>query len=68
MEYSNSRLREVVGEYVHNQRDRELLCRRFIDGVVLEKLAEEFEISVSQVTRIIMKYNDTIFWHMPKED
>ena len=64
MEYSNSRIREIIAEYIHSERDRELLSRRLIDGVVLEKLAEEFDMSVSQVKRIIRKHWDTIFRHI----
>ena len=52
MEYSNSRLREIVGEYVHSQRDRQLFVRRYQDDITLEQLAEEFDLSVTQVKRI----------------
>ena len=61
MEYTNSRIREIIGEHIHNKRDRELLERRLIDGITFEKLAEEFELSVSQVKRIIWKNSETIF-------
>ena len=61
MEYTNSRIREIIGEHIHNKRDRELLERRLIDGITFEKLAEEFELSVSQVKRIIWKETKNIF-------
>ncbi len=66
MEYTNSRIREIIGEYVHNERNRRLLERRLIDGITFEKLAEEFEMSVSQVKRIIMKESEKLFRHIPE--
>lgn len=32
MEYSNSQIRELIGEYIHNVEDREMLQLRLIDG------------------------------------
>lgn len=66
MEYSNSQIREIVAEYVHNERDRDLICRRLIDGVTIEKLSEEFSLSVSQTKRIVLKCSSDIFRHLPK--
>lgn len=65
MEYSNSQIREIIAEYVHSQRDREILCRRLIDGVTIERLAEEFDLSVSQTKRIIWKNQEIVFRHIP---
>ena len=33
MEYSNSQIREIIGEYIHSERDRAILSRRLIDGI-----------------------------------
>lgn len=66
MEYSNSRLREIVGEYVHSERDRQLFLRRYQDDITLERLAEEFDLSVTQVKRIIKKHYYTVFRHFEK--
>ncbi len=63
MEYSNSQIRDIIGEYVHSQRDRQLLCRRLIDGITLERLAEEFDLSVSQVKRILQRQSRVVFKH-----
>lgn len=65
MEYSNSQIREIIAEYVHSERDRALLCRRLIDGITVERLAEEFDLSVSQVKRIVRKCSMEIFRHVP---
>ena len=64
MEYTNSQARELIAEYIHSERDRKILERRLIDGITFEKLAEEQELSVSQVKRIIWKGSEIIFRHL----
>ena len=61
MDYSNSRIAELIDEYIHSERDRKILKRRLIDGVCYEPLAEEFDLSVSQIKRIIYKGEKGIF-------
>ena len=61
MEYTNSRIRELIAEMVHSERNRKILERRLIDGVTFERLAEEQEMSVSQVKRIIWKESERLF-------
>ena len=65
MEYSNSQARELIAEYIHNERDRRIMERRLIDGITFERLAEEFDISVSQIKRIIQKNSRELFKHIP---
>ena len=67
MEYTNSRIREAIAEYIHNERNRRILERRLIDGITFEKLAEENEMSVSQIKRIIWKCSETVFRHVKTE-
>lgn len=66
--WSNSRLREIVEEYVHSERDRAVLLRKYCDSRTIEQLAEEFDISVSQIKRILYKHNITVFRIMEKDD
>lgn len=61
MEYTNSGIREIIGEHLHNSRDRDIMCDRLIDGMVIEKISEKYELSVSQVKRIIARNSDIIF-------
>lgn len=67
MEYTNSRIRELIAEHIHSERDRRILERRLIDGITFERLAEENELSVSQVKRIIWKKSEIVFRHMKKK-
>lgn len=61
MEYTNSQIRELIGEHIHSERDRKILCRRLVDGITFERLAEEFDLSVRQVKNIVYEKEDTLF-------
>ena len=43
----------IIDEFVYNQRNREVLKRRLLDGVKYEDLSEEFDLSVRQVKQIV---------------
>lgn len=43
----------LISSWIYSQRDRDILHRRLVDGVKIEPLAEEFDLSVSQIKRII---------------
>jgi DNA-directed RNA polymerase specialized sigma24 family protein len=66
MEFKNSDLLIVINDYVHSERDRNVLKRRYVDGVKFESLAEEFDLSVRQVKNIIYKHEKSIFKHLEK--
>lgn len=57
----NSEIERRIDERIHHERNRRILKRRLIDGICYEPLAEEFELSVIQVKRIVYKFQDTIF-------
>ena len=61
MNYTNSQIREVIAEYIHNERDRNILERRLIDGITIEKLAEEFALSPRQIKNIIYRNEEILF-------
>ena len=65
MEYTNSQIKALILEHVHSARDRKILYRRLVDGITYERLAEEFEMSVSQVKRIIYKAEEILFRNFP---
>ena len=64
MEYSNSRIREVIAEWIHDERNRKILERRLIDGLTFERLAEEFDMSDRQMRRIVLKLQEQLFKHL----
>lgn len=57
----NSEIERRIDERVHHERNRRILKRRLIDGICYEPLAEEFDMSVIQMKRIVYRYQDTIF-------
>ena len=66
MIYTNSQVREAIEQTIHNERDRRILLRRYIDGICFEPLAEEVDMSVRQVKRIVLKHQDTVFAYVQK--
>ena len=63
-EYTNSQIREIIREYIHSERDREILCRRLIDGITYERLAEEFGLSVRHTKTIVYRGEEQVFRHV----
>ena len=60
-DYTNSHIEHLIDEYIHSERDRAIMKRRLIDGICFEPLAEEFDLSVSQVKRIVYKLGEKLF-------
>ena len=60
-EYTNSDIEHVIDEYIHSDRDRRILKRRYIDGICFEPLAEEFGLSVRRVKDIVYRSENKIF-------
>ena len=60
-EYTNSQIAEIIDEHIHSERDRKILKRRYIDGICIEPLAEEFDMSPRQIRNIIYKSESKVF-------
>lgn len=61
LDYLNSEMLQAINETIHSERDRDILKRRKIDGITIERLSEEFEMSVSQIKRIIRKHESNLY-------
>lgn len=61
IEYSRSQLEALIDEWIHSERDRKIIKRRLLDGILYEPLAEEFGLSVRQVKNIVYKQQDRLF-------
>ena len=64
MEYTNSRIRELIAEHIHSARDREILEKRLIDGETFDRLSEIFDMSDRQIRRIVYKLQEQLFRHL----
>lgn len=62
--YSVSQVEHLIDEWIFSQRDRAVLKRRLIDGIPYEVLASEFDMSVSQIKRIVKKRQSELFKHL----
>ena len=63
MEYTNSQIRALIDEWVHSERDREILKRRLIDGITFGRLAEEFDMSPRQIKNIVYNQEQQLYKH-----
>lgn len=64
---SRSEIEHLIDEWIvgrNAQRDRAILRRRLIDGIIYDKLAEEFDLSVRHVKKIVYKGEGKIFAHV----
>lgn len=59
-----SEYEKVIEEWIFSERDRRLIRRRLFDGITYEAMAEEFDLSVTQVKRIIYKTEAEIIRHI----
>ena len=66
--YSNFRIREIIEEFIHSERDRRLLIRKYCDKRTVFQLAEEFDLSITQVNRIITRDGMIIFGIMAEDE
>lgn len=53
-------LGELIDKWIFNERDRAILKRRLLDGIRYEPLAEEFNLSVRQVKKIVYHGEDKV--------
>lgn len=58
---SNYELAEEIDKYVRGERNRAILKRRLIDEICFEPLAEEFDLSLPQIKRIVYKSQEQLF-------
>ena len=63
-DYSRHEIEEAIDSWVLNEKHRAILKRRLIDGVIFEKLAEEFDMSARHVKRIVYKEQEKLFRHL----
>ena len=63
-EYTNTEMFNLIDDYIHNARDRHVMKDRLINGYGIEALAEKYDVSVSQMKRIIEKNQEILFRHL----
>lgn len=61
LDLSRSEIVNAIDEWILNERDREMLKRRLIDGKTYEALSYEFDLSVRHIKTIIYKAEEKLF-------
>ncbi len=54
----------LIDEWIFNERDRQILKRRLLDGICYEPLSEEFDLSVQQTKSLVYKLQNKLFKHV----
>ncbi|MBO7250854.1 MAG: hypothetical protein J6V42_06230 [Clostridia bacterium] len=54
----------LINEWVHNEVDRKMLVRYLLDGIHLEPLAEEFDLSTVQCQKRVDLAKKQLFKHL----
>lgn len=63
-DYSRTEITEAIEEWILNQKHRDILKSRLIDGLTFEALAELYDMSPRQIKRIVYKTQETLFRHL----
>lgn len=63
-EKSRSEWIAIINEWIHNEVDRKMLIRYLLDGIHLEPLAEEFELSTVQTQKRVDNAKKQLFKHI----
>jgi len=67
MDYENEKVNALIEKWIHNERNRFILHRRFVDGIYIHEIIKEvsdqygYIMSYRQVQRIIAKGSAIIF-------
>ena len=67
IDYSRTQIETAIDEWIvgkNAERDRKILKRRLIDGICFEPLAEEFDLSVIQIKRIVYKHEKKLLRYL----
>lgn len=63
-EYTNSEIKALISDHIHNERDRKILERRLCDGVTFDGLSAEFNLSVQRIKAIVYKAQSRLFRYL----
>ena len=65
MEYTNSQIRDLIDEHIHNSADRKMLQLRLIDGMTFEQIGFEMGMTTKTVRQRIHRGEEILFRHIP---
>lgn len=65
MDYTNSQIKALIMEHIHNVVDRKMVYMRLVDGLTFEKISFEVQLDVKTVRKRIHKCETELFRHIP---
>ena len=66
MEYTNSQIRDLIEDHIHNSDDRKMLQLRLVDGMTFENIGFEMGMTTKTVRKRIHKGEEILFKHIPE--
>ena len=64
-EYTNTQVKDLIMEHIHDKTDRKMLYLRLVDGDTLEEIAAKMKLDRKTVWRRIHKGERELFRHLP---
>lgn len=61
---SRTQWENIIDEWIFNEEDRKMLKRRLLDGVTMERLAEEFNYSTQYTYKRVERASRKLFSHV----
>ena len=61
---SRTQIEHLIDEYIRSERDREILKRRLLDGIIFDDLAFEFNLSERHIKRIVYAGKEKLIKHI----
>ena len=61
---SRSEIMDVIDEWIFSARDRSIMYMRWLDGMKYEDIADEMELSVCQIKKIVYRCEDRLSKHI----
>ena len=65
VEYTNSMIKELIAEYIHNSVDRKMVFDRLVNGYTFEKISGIYLMDIKTVRKRIHRCENEIFKHIP---
>ena len=63
--YTNSQIKALIMEHIHDARDRRMLYWRLVDGMTIEDIAGRLDINAKTVWNHLQTGEKELFSHLP---
>lgn len=64
IEYSNTEISRAIDDYIHSDRDRQILKSRLIDGLTYDELSDKYHLTSRRIKTIVYKAQEGLFKHL----